>query len=98
RHADYGRQLPAGRVVDLGDVLGEAVGVEERGDRNGFLGLLVDHERHADAAVRVASAGELTPVMLGSVDQVGPVGEGGHEGDGEPITGGLAQSSLVLDV
>ncbi len=97
-HADDGEVLAAGGVVDAGDVLGEAVGVDEGGDGNGFLGLLVDHERHADAAVRVAAAGELAPVAVGSVDEVGPVGEGGHEGDGEPVAGGLAEAGLVLDV
>ena len=62
--ADDGEELAAGGVVDLGNVLGEAIGVEERGDGNGFLGFLVDHQRHADAAVGVASAGELAPVAV----------------------------------
>ena len=61
------RELAAGRVVDLGDVLGQLFGVEERGDGNRFLGFLVDHQRHADAAVGVAAAGELAPVVFGSV-------------------------------
>ena len=90
--------MPRAASLMLGDVLGQLVGIEERGDRNGFLGFLVDHQRHADAAVRVAAAGELAPVAVGSVDQVGPVGEGGHEGDGEPVAGGLAEAGLVLDV
>ena len=46
----------------------------------------------------MAAAGELAPVAVGSVDEVGPVGEGGHEGDGEPVAGGLAEAGLVLDV
>ncbi len=96
--ADDGQELAAGGVVDLGDVLGEAVGVEERGDRNGFLGFLVDHQRHADAAVGVASAGELAPIVVGPVNEIGPVGEGAHEADGEPVARGLAEAGLVLDV
>jgi len=98
RDADDGEELAAGGVVDAGDVLGELHGVEERGDGNGFLGLLVDHQRHADAAVRVASAGELAPLVVRSVYEVGPVGEGGHEGDGEPVAGALTEASLVADV
>src|SRR5215831_3986659 len=30
--------------------------------------------------------------------QVGPIGEGAHERDGEPVAGGLAQSGLALHV
>ena len=54
--------------------------------------------RHGDAAVRVASAGELAPLAVRPVHQVGPVGEGGHERDGEPVAHRLAQAGLVLDV
>jgi len=50
--ADDREPLAASGVVDAGDVLGEAVCIDERCDRCGFLGLLVDHERHGDAAVR----------------------------------------------
>ncbi len=98
RDADAGEQLAAGSVVDLGDVLGQTIGLEERSDRNGFLGFLVDHQRHADAAIRVASAGELAPIRVRSVNQVGEVGEGAHEADREPVAGRLAQASLVLHV
>src|SRR6185312_11326474 len=98
RRADDSQDLAARCVVDLGDVLGETVGVEEGGDGDCFLGLLVDHQRHADAAVGVATAGELTPVVLGSVNEIGPVGEGGHEADGEPVARGLTETGLVADV
>ncbi len=98
RRTDDREHLAARGVVHLGDVLGETVGVEERGDGNGFLGLLVDHQRHADAAVGVATAGELAPVVLRSVNEVGPVGERGHEADGEPVARGLAETRLVADV
>ena len=97
-YADHGEELTAGRVVDLGYVLGQPIGVQKGGDRNGFLGFLVDHQRHADAAVRMTAAGELTPIGVGPVHQVSPIGEGAHEADGEPIAGGLAQTGLVLDV
>ena len=66
REGDAGdrEELAAGGVVDLGNVLGEAIGVEEGGHGDGFLGFLIDHQRHADAAVGVASAGELAPVAV----------------------------------
>ena len=54
--------------------------------------------RHADAAVGMASAGELAPLGGGPVNQVGPVREGAHEADGEPVALGLAEAALVLDV
>src|ERR1700679_2668732 len=56
-HADERESLAAGRVIDLGDVLGELHGVEERGDRNSFLGLLVVHDGRAYASVVGAAAG-----------------------------------------
>ncbi len=62
------------------------------GDRSRFLGLLVDHDGHSRAAVGVATAAELTPVALGSVHQVGPVGERTQEGDGEPVASRLTES------
>ena len=57
------RNLPRAASLMRGDVLGEPIRVQEGGDGHSFLGLLVDHQRHADAAVRVASAGELAPVV-----------------------------------
>src|SRR6202044_659330 len=89
---------PASRIVDLGHVARQAVSVEEGSHRNGFLGFLVDHQRHADAAVGMTAAGELAPIGVGTVYQVRPDGEGAHKADGEPIAGGLAQPGLVLDV
>jgi len=95
---DGGEPLAAGRVVDLGKIFGDCAHVEEGGYGSGFLGFLIDHERHADAAVGMATAGELTPLGAGSVNEIGPVREGAHEADGEPVAGGLANADLVLDV
>ena len=96
--ADDREPLAAGRVVDLGEILGHLVHVEEGGDGRGFLGFLVDHEGHADAAVGVASAGELAPLGGRPVHEIGPVREGGHEADGEPVALGNAEADLILDV
>ncbi len=78
--------------------LRKTIGIEESGDRNGFFRLFINHQRHAGAAVRMATAGELAPVVLRSVDQVSPVRKCGHEADREPVTDRLAETGLVLDV
>ena len=85
-------------VADLLDVLGQLLGLEERRHRHGFLRFLVDHDRHADAAVRVAAARELAEFLLGAVRHVGPVGEAAHERDREPVADRLADAGLVLHV
>ena len=98
RHADDRQRPAARRVVDLLQVLGELVGLEERGDRHRLLRFLVDHDRHADAAVRVAAAGQVAPLGRRAVHQVRPVGEGAHERDREPVAHRLADAHLVLHV
>ena len=100
RHANTGPELAARRIVDLGDVFRQLIALQERRDRNRFLGFLVDHDRHAGPAIRVAAAGELAPVVVGvvGVHQVGPVAEGAHEADGEPVAGGFAEAGLILHV
>src|SRR5205809_920705 len=46
----------------------------------------------------MASAGELAPVVLWSVNEVGPIREGAHERNREPIANRLAQPGLVLHI
>ena len=98
RHT-YRRQefAPAG-VVDVFQILGDRLRVEERRDRDGLLRLLVDHHRHADAAVRVAPAREIAPFRARPVYEVSPVGERAHERDREPVAHRLAETNLLLDV
>src|SRR5262249_20084804 len=43
-------------------------------------------------------AGELTPVVLWTVDEVGPIGKGAHERDRKPVANGLAKPRLVLHI
>ncbi len=93
--ADEREGLAASRVIDLGQILGHLVHVEEGGYGSRFLGFLVDHQRHADAAVGVAAAGELAPLRAGPVNEVGPVREGAHEADGEPVARRLADAYLA---
>ena len=76
----------------------ELLALEERGHRHGFLGFLVDHDGHADAAVRVAAARELAPLGLLAVREVGPVAERAHERDREPVAHRLAEARLLLHV
>ena len=97
-HAGNRQPLAARRVVHGGDVAGELIGLQERGDRHRLLRFLVDHHRHADAAVRMASAGQLSPLPVRPVDDVGPVGEGAHERDREPVAKRLADAGLGLHV
>ncbi len=97
-HAEDGQEAPTAGIIDPGHVLGDAVAVQERRDRDGFFGFFVDHERHAYAAIRMAAATELSPLGGGPMDQVSPIGEGGHERYREPVAGGLAQAGLVLHV
>ena len=72
--------------------------VEERRDRYGLLRFLVDHHRHADAAVGMAAARQVAPLRGRSVDEVGPVGERAHERDREPVAHRLADAGLILHV
>src|SRR5580692_10157916 len=72
--------------------------MQELGDRNVFLGVLVAHNGHTDTAVRVATAAKLTPIRSRPVNQVCEIGEGAHETDGEPIANGFANADLIFDV
>src|ERR1700722_17836211 len=38
------------------------------------------------------------PQEIRPVDEVGPIGEGGHERNGEPVACGLAEAGLIFDV
>ena len=96
--ANHRQELSASRIVDLGHVARQTVSVEEGGDGNSFLGFLVDHQRHADAAVRVASAGELAPLVVRPVNIVRPVRKSAHKADREPVADRLAQPRLVLHI
>ena len=96
--SDEGKGLAAGGVVDLGQILGHLVHIEEGGYGSGFFGFLVNHQSHADAAVGMASAAELAPLGAGPVNEIGPVREGAHEADGEPVALWLADAHLILDV
>ena len=98
RHPGNRQPLAARRVVHRGDVAGKLIGLQERGDRHRFLRFLVDHHGHADAAVRMAAAGQLTPLSIRPVDDVGPVGERAHERNREPVAERLADAGLRLHV
>ncbi len=80
------------------DVLGQPVGIDERGERDRFLGFLIHHHGHADAAIRMAAAAQLAPSRLRAVHQIAPIGEGGDERNREPVARRLAQAGLVLHV
>ena len=98
RNTHRRQELAASRIVDPGQILRQALRVQERRNGGEFFGFLVDHHRHADSAVRMAAAAQLAPFRGGSVDQIGEVGEGAHERDREPIANGFAHVHLVLHV
>ncbi len=98
RHAEDRQEASTAGIADRRNVLRELFGLQERRHRHGFLGFLVDHDRHADAAVRVASAGQLSEFLLGAVRHVRPVGEAAHERNREPVADRLADARLVLHV
>src|SRR5579863_2099122 len=97
-HHEVRGPLAAPGVGDLVDVGDEAGDIEELGDRRPLLVLLIDHQRRAHAAVGVAAAAYLAPLRLGSVDQVGEVGEGAHQRDGKPVARGLGDAHLPLHI
>ena len=65
---------------------------------NVFLGFLVAHHGHADAAVRMAAAAELAPIRIRPVHQIREIGERAHEADREPVAHRLAETGLILHV
>src|SRR5579859_7531255 len=97
-HHEVGEALAASGVGDGGDVRGKLLRVQEARNRRPFLGFLVDHQRGAHAAVRVAAAGERTPLGFVALDHVGKAGKGADEGDGEPVAGRLNLANLIADV
>ena len=90
--------LAASRVGNGGDIAGELLRIEEARHRSPFLGFFVDHDRGADAAVRVAAAGERTPLGFVALDHVREARKGADEGDGEPVAGRLDLADLLADV
>src|SRR5579884_1387263 len=72
--------------------------MQERGHRGSFLGDLIHHDAHAHTAIWVAAAAQLTPIRTGSVYVIGPVGEGAHEREREPVACRLAETRLILHV
>ena len=46
----------------------------------------------------MAAAGQLAPIRVRPVDQIGEIGERAHEGDREPVANGLAEAGLILHV
>src|SRR5258708_7127104 len=97
-HHEVGEALAASGVGDGGDVRGKLLRVQEARNGSPFLGFLVDHQRGAHAAVRVAAAGERTPLGFVALDHVGKASKGADKGDGEPVARRLNFADLVADV
>src|SRR5262245_46445468 len=93
RHTDNGEKLSTPGVSHMRHVPGKPLRPEKSGDWSCLFGFFVDHYRHADTAVGVAPARELTPRRVRSVDDVSPVGKRAHERDREPVTRRLTEAS-----
>ncbi len=88
-------------AVGIGDVLhvrDQSLDVQELRHRRHFFCFLVDHHRRADAAVRVAAAGNLSPFGLRPVNHVGEIGERAHQRKREPIARRFGDADLFLHV
>ena len=74
--------------------------MQKRCDRHGFFRFLIDHYGHARTAIRVTTAGELAPVVVGvvHVHEVSPVAESRHEGNREPVAFRFTKTGLILHV
>ena len=97
-HHEIREPLAAVGVGDVLHVRDEALNVQELRHRCHFLCFLVDHHGRADAAVRVAAAGDLSPIVFRSVDNVGEIGERSHQRKREPIARRLGDTDLILHV
>ena len=90
--------MPRPASVIVCDVLDQPRDIEEFRHRNRFLGLLVDHDRRPDAAIRMATAGHLAPVAVRPVGQVGEIRKRAEQRQGEPVAVWLGEAHLFLHV
>jgi hypothetical protein len=65
-------------VRDLLHIFDEPRNVQKLRHRTHLFEFFIDHHRGADAAVRVATAGNLSPFSFGSVYEIREVSEGSH--------------------
>src|SRR4029079_11436544 len=63
-----------------------------------FLRLLVDHHGGSDAAIRVTTATDLTPIGARSVNQIREVCKRAHQRKREPVASGFGDSNLTLHI
>ena len=70
-------------------------GIEKGSDCGALFSLLVDHHRQAHTAIGMTPAAQLSPFVLRTVHQIGPIRERAHERNGEPVAGGLAYTGLA---
>ena len=90
--------LPRPRIGEFPYIRYETRHVQELRHRGHFIGLLVDHQGGADAAVRMAAATDLAPLGLRTMHQVREVREGGHQRKREPVARGLGKPRLLFHV
>src|SRR6185312_6934297 len=96
RNANSRKDLAPRRVVDPRDVFRQLLGIQKRRDWREILGLFVDHHSHADPAVWMAAAAQLSPFGGRPMHQIREIREGAHERDREPVPNRLAHAYLIL--
>ena len=98
QESDDRQNLSASGIINLGHVPCEPLGVEKRRHRHRFIGLTIDHHGHAHAAIGVAAAGDLSPLRVGPVHDVCPIGKRAHKRNRKPVAHRLAEVGLIFHV
>ena len=88
----------ARRVRDFSQVGNEPGNIKKSRNRLPFLGLTIDHQRRAHAAVGVTAAGKRAPLRLRAMDQVGKIGERADRRNGKPIAARFDLAHLPANV
>src|SRR5437879_13422319 len=55
-HSHNRQELPASRIIHLGNIFRELIALQESSNRDRLLSLLINHDRHPRPAIRMATA------------------------------------------
>src|SRR6185436_2368515 len=97
-HHDVRNPLAARCVGDLLHVSDETRNMQKLRHRTHLFVFLVDHHRRADATVRVASAGDLSPFGVWTMYKIRKVSKRSHQRQREPIARRFSDTNLVLHI
>ncbi len=97
-HHEVRKSLAARSVGDVRDIFRKLYGIEEARNGRPFLRFFVDHQRRAHSAIRVAAAGERTPLRLLPLHHIREPGKRADERNGKPVARRLDFAHLRADV